>query len=147
MECGSWGWRSEAERTAVLGLAFWLGAIFFMVAVRPAKANDDPLRERGEVHFVPTTKEGQVAERFRLAEHTFAWEAQRLRTVTETLEVWDITFPSPVITPHELNNTVHGEYYRPRRPGPGELDLARRTGRPEVEPADDCAPQSGMICQ
>src|SRR4029453_12727428 len=124
MKCGSW-WRSEAERASVLGLVAWLGAIFIMVAISPAKANDDPPRERGEVHFVPTTKEGQVAERVRLAEHTFAWEAQRLRTVTETLEVWDVTFPSPVITPHEVNNTVHGEYYRPRRPGqrPGGIVL------------------------
>jgi dienelactone hydrolase len=38
-------------------------------------------------------------------------------TVTDTLEVWQTTFPSPVTTPVEANNTVHAEYYRSRLPG------------------------------
>jgi dienelactone hydrolase len=41
-----------------------------------------------------------------------------MRTVTPTLEVWDVTFPSPVTTPEPANNTVHAEYYRARRAGP-----------------------------
>jgi dienelactone hydrolase len=69
------------------------------------------------VHFAPTARESQIAERFRLSDHTFPWQAQRMQTVTETLEVWDLTFPSPVVTPHQPNNMVHCEYYRSRQPG------------------------------
>jgi len=37
--------------------------------------------------------------------------------VTETLEVWDVEFPSPMTTAEEANNTVYCEYYRSRLPG------------------------------
>jgi dienelactone hydrolase len=33
-------------------------------------------------------------------------------------EPWQVTFPSPVATAHEENNTVHAEYYRPKGAGP-----------------------------
>jgi dienelactone hydrolase len=86
--------------------------------------NDRPV-DRGTVTFKPSAAENCVAERFRLPEGTFDWQAQRLETVTESLEVWDVTFPSPVKTPEEANNTVHGEYYRSRLPGrrPGVIVL------------------------
>jgi len=81
--------------------------------------------ERGVVEFVPTATESQLAERFRLEQHSFAWEARRMRTVTDNLEVWDVTFPSAVKTPELLNNTVHCEYYRSRQAGsrPGVIVL------------------------
>ncbi len=72
----------------------------------------------GTVEFVPTEAESQVAERFRLAQHSFPWEARRLSAVSTNFEVYDVTFPSPVKTPVEANNTVHCEYYRPLKPGP-----------------------------
>jgi dienelactone hydrolase len=81
------------------------------------KADDIPLVEQGEIHFIPTPQEQQTPERFRLTEQSFAWRAQRLMTVTESLEVWDVTFPSPLKTPVEANNTVACEYYRSRQPG------------------------------
>src|SRR5262245_10721283 len=95
-------------------------SVFFplVAALAEVTAADDPLVEQGEVHFAPTAGESRIAERFRLQEHTFAWRAQRLQTITETVEVWDLTFPSPITTPQEPNNTVHAEYYRARRPGP-----------------------------
>ena len=71
----------------------------------------------GEVRFEPTAEEAAVAERFRLASHTFPFQAKRLGIDSPTIEVWDVTFPSPVVTPHEANNTVHGEYYRPKGEG------------------------------
>lgn len=96
-----------------------------LLAASVVLADDGRPIERGEVRFVPTPAESQVAERFRLAEHTFAWEARRMHTVTQTLEVWDVTFPSPVTTPVAANNTVHCEYYRSRRSGkrPGVIVL------------------------
>ena len=31
--------------------------------------------------------------------------------------MWDVTFPSPVVTPQASNNTVHAEFYRSKRDG------------------------------
>jgi dienelactone hydrolase len=97
-------------RIAVLSLA---AAAAFAAASRA----EDPLIERGTVHFVPTAAESEIAERFQMKEHDFDWQAQRMRTVTDHLEVWNVTFPSPVVTPHAANNTVHCEYFQPRCPG------------------------------
>ena len=36
---------------------------------------------------------------------------------SQTIEVWDVTFPSPVVTPQASNNTVHAEFYRSKRDG------------------------------
>jgi len=81
-------------------------------------ADADRPQQRGTVDFAPTAAEAQIAERFRLSQHRFAWEARRMQTVTENLEVWDVTFPSPLNTPEESNNTVYCEYYRSRHSGP-----------------------------
>jgi dienelactone hydrolase len=90
-----------------------------------AISDDDRREEHGTVHFVPAAGESSIAERFRLAQHDFAWQARRMETVTQTLEVWDVTFPSPVKTAEEANNTVHCEYYRSRAGGrrPGVIVL------------------------
>ena len=78
---------------------------------------DERVVDRGTVHFVPTAAESEIAARFQLKEHTFEWQAVRMRTVTDHLEVWDVTFPSPIVTPQAANNTVHCEYFQPRCPG------------------------------
>ena len=103
-------WQGSTS-SAVVFLLVWLATVV-------ALADDDRPVENGTAQFVATGAETEIAERFRLADHSFAWQAQRMRTVTPTLEVWDVTFPSPVMTPEEANNTVHCEYYRPRREGP-----------------------------
>ncbi|WP_425616494.1 alpha/beta hydrolase [Anatilimnocola sp. NA78] len=75
--------------------------------------------ERGTARFQPAeaAAEMQVAERFRLAEHDFSYEMKRLNVELSNHDIWDVTFPSPVVTPFECNNTVHCEYYRPRGEG------------------------------
>jgi dienelactone hydrolase len=83
-----------------------------------AWAEDPPQNTSGTVEFVPTAGEGQVAERFRQSPHSFAWQARRLSAASSNFEILDVTFPSPVKTPVEVNNTVHCEYYRPLKPGP-----------------------------
>jgi dienelactone hydrolase len=107
-------------------IRFALLAFPWLALVTVGHAVDDirPV-DRGVVSFALTSEEPLVAERFRLSAHTFAWEAKRMQTVTENLEVWEVTFPSPVHTPVEVNNTVHGEYYRSRRVsrGPGVVVL------------------------
>lgn len=83
----------------------------------PAAWADNPPPLSGTVKFTPTAAEAAIVERFRLAAHEFAWRAQPLGADSKTVEVWDVTFPSPVVTPHENNNTVHAEYYKPLRAG------------------------------
>src|SRR6266853_875182 len=82
-------------------------AMLVAVAAGFCLADDNRPLERGTVEFTPTAAESSIAERFRLAKQAFAWEARRMQTVTETLEVWDVTFPSPVKTLEEANNTIH----------------------------------------
>ena len=101
---------SEAK---AVPLCFLLSAL----CVEPGRAAEERPMERGRVEFIPTATESSVAERFRLGQRAFAWQAERMATVTETLEVWNLRFPSPVTTAEAVNNTVHCEYYRSRRAG------------------------------
>jgi dienelactone hydrolase len=101
-------------RLFLLALAAWC------CALGPIEMNglaETPLTQRGTVHFVPTAAEPEIAERFQLKEHEFDWQAVQLHDVSDHLEVWEVRFPSPVVTPHAANNTVHCEYFQPRCPG------------------------------
>jgi dienelactone hydrolase len=71
--------------------------------------------ERGTVCYEPAADESLIAERFKLAAHTFDYQLRPLDVPTEQFEICELTFPSPVETPHERNNTVHCEFFRPRR--------------------------------
>src|SRR5947199_350548 len=75
-----------------------------------ATADDAQPIERGRVEYVASPSESSVPVQFRLPDGSFEWRAERMQTVTDTLEVWDVMFPSPVTTPEEANNTVHCEY-------------------------------------
>jgi dienelactone hydrolase len=71
--------------------------------------------EQGTATFRPAAAadEQRVAERFRLPEHSFDYRMTKLPVELSNHEIWDVTFPSPVVTPHEANNTIHCEYYKP----------------------------------
>jgi dienelactone hydrolase len=71
--------------------------------------------EQGTATYRPAVAaaEQQVAERFRMPEHTFDYQMTKLPVELSNHEIWDVTFPSPVVTPHEANNTIHCEYYKP----------------------------------
>jgi cephalosporin-C deacetylase-like acetyl esterase len=77
----------------------------------------DAVTLSGAVTFAPGASEAQIPERFRLTEGTFAWQAVSVPIDSQTVEVWDVTFPSPVVTAHVNNNTVHAEFYRSKRAG------------------------------
>jgi dienelactone hydrolase len=94
----------------------------------------------GSVRFAPTADEPRVPPRFRLAAHEFDYQMRRVETVAAQIEIYEVTFPSPVETPHQANNTVHAEYFRPAAAGPypgvvvlhilgGDFDLARLFAR------------------
>ena len=79
----------------------------------------------GEVRFELTDKESTVAEMFRLEPHTFPFAQEFQKTSSTAMEISLVTFPSPVVTPHPENNTVHCEYFRSLSPGkhPGVIVL------------------------
>ena len=70
----------------------------------------------GHTTFRPSPAEVDVPPAFRMAESTFPYETQLLRT-TPRYTVEAVRFPSPVTTADIENNTVHAEYFRPSTPG------------------------------
>src|SRR4051812_33265506 len=96
-------------------------AVCFLVLVAigwtAARSDDERSVERGTTRFLPTAAEAQVAERFRLPPADFDWNAEQISTISNNFEIWNLTFPSPVKTPDEANNTVHCEYFRCRQDG------------------------------
>jgi pimeloyl-ACP methyl ester carboxylesterase len=73
--------------------------------------------EHGAVRFQPSAVEAAVPERFRLGPAVFAYELEMLRD-TGQFTVAALRFPSPIISPDAVNNTVHAEYFRPISPTP-----------------------------
>jgi dienelactone hydrolase len=115
-------------------------ALTILVTCFVATCDALPPRRNGEVEFKPAEGEERLPERFQLPARRFAFEQQFVETVSKQMEMSLVTFPSPVVTPHENNNTVHCEYYRPliagKRPAVivlhilgGDFDLARLFAR------------------
>jgi dienelactone hydrolase len=58
--------------------------------------------------------ETRVPEPFRLEPRADIASANKpVVTSAKSFKVWEVTFPSPVVTPHENNNTVHCELFLP----------------------------------
>ncbi|WP_435009860.1 alpha/beta hydrolase family protein [Tundrisphaera lichenicola] len=72
--------------------------------------------QSGEATFHPTPDEARVPELFQLPESTFSFELEQVLD-TPGYSVARLRFPSPVVTPDPANNTVHGEYFRPKVEG------------------------------
>jgi dienelactone hydrolase len=67
--------------------------------------------------FEPTDAERLVPERFRLRAHAFDSTAIELRTVG-AVRSYAVTFPSPIRSGVERNDTVHATYFQPAGEGP-----------------------------
>jgi alpha/beta hydrolase family protein len=92
-------------------------ASLVLPASSAAIAAEPPVR-RAEVRFEPSLQEEIIVPKpFRLEAQTFAFEQKPQSTVSDEISMSLVTFPSPVKTPYERNNTVHCEYYRPAAPG------------------------------
>jgi dienelactone hydrolase len=75
--------------------------------------------ERGKTTCLAAKTDEQIPERYRLDACTFAWELKpKMELPASGVEIYTLTFPSPVKSPHPENNTVHAEYYRPQGKGP-----------------------------
>src|ERR1043166_8455664 len=73
----------------------------------------------GPFNFKPIGDQANVPERYRLAERSFDYTMKPLRDLPVSgVEVYQVTFPSPVTSPTPENNTVYAEYYRPKGSGP-----------------------------
>ncbi len=90
----------------------------------------------GTAEFLPSTDEANLPGQFQLARHSFAFREQTRPTSSKNLRLSAVTFPSPLVTPHANNNTVHCEYFCPTSAGKvpgvivlhilgGDFDLAR----------------------
>lgn len=110
----------------------------FLLLVGPlyaANATDAPT-ERGQFAFTPSD-ENRVPEPFRMtAAKDVSFSRDAIPTTSQAFTISAVTFPSPVVTPHPANNTVHCEYFCPvgprKRPGVivlhilgGDFELAR----------------------
>ncbi|WP_020472533.1 alpha/beta hydrolase [Zavarzinella formosa] len=93
-------------------------AALLLLAVGMANAEPGSV-EKGRVTFKPLDDQAAIPERYRLAEYTFDYIMTPKRELPVSgITIADLTFPSPVKSPHESNNTVHAEYYRPAGKGP-----------------------------
>lgn len=93
----------------------------------------------GTVRYEPAPNEEGIPEFFCMPAHDFTFEQEIVRS-SSGVEWSNVTFPSPVVTPHSNNNTVHAEYFKPASPGPnpgvivlhilgGDFELSRLVAR------------------
>ena len=75
---------------------------------------EPPKKMSGEVKYLPAENEQGIPDRFKLAAHSFDFAGTRFPLESKTIEIWELTFPSPVKTASKINTTVHCEYYRPK---------------------------------
>ena len=107
------------------GFSFVMGAPTSLAAEKGEKVENLFLPLEGKVAYAPPADEPGVPERFRLAEGAFSYSIRPLPEVSSNIAIADVSFPSPVVTPSEANNTVHCELYLPRKEGkaPGVIVL------------------------
>ena len=87
-------------------------AWMLLLALAAPAAAADP--ERGTVAFKPAGDARDQPERYRLAETTFDYVLTfKSELKVSGIRIDELTFPSPVKSPHAENNTVYAEYYRP----------------------------------
>src|SRR5437588_90115 len=73
-------------------------------------ASVDRPERRGEIRFEPDAKEQTaVPKPFQLEAHTFEFRQQPQPSISDDVNLSLVTFPSPVKTKYESNNTVHCE--------------------------------------
>src|SRR5437899_2839839 len=94
-----------------------LALLLVLNSVATVSVRADEGLEKGTIRFDLKDDQKNVPERYRLEPHSFEYEMKLLRTVPK-IDVYHVTFPSPVLTDCKENNTVHAEYYRPKKTVP-----------------------------
>lgn len=90
--------------------------IVCVLAICGSGSAAEPKSERGTAEFVALDRE-KCPVPFRLDDHEFDYHIQWREVDSPRFQLADVTFPSPVKTPHERNNTVHCELYRAKQAG------------------------------
>jgi dienelactone hydrolase len=97
--------------------------------------------EEGKLVYRSIGDESKLPERYQLKTYAFDWSLKPKRELPVSgVEIYTLTFPSPVKSAHAENNTVWAEYYRPKGPGPfpgvlvldilaGDQELSRMISR------------------
>jgi cephalosporin-C deacetylase-like acetyl esterase len=124
------GWRHSAIAAAVIA-ALSIGLVALPASAQAADAPAENLVDRllepvgqplppegdvcrqGVIYHQPPARKAPCPDQFKLKPDPFRFLQTAPFTITSKLNVSNVTFPSPVTTPHEKNNTVHCEYYRP----------------------------------
>jgi cephalosporin-C deacetylase-like acetyl esterase len=94
--------------------------MFFMSAAGGA--------EPASFRFEPAGGQEKIPERYRLSARAISYAMKLKRALPKTnIEIYDVSFRSPVTSPCPENNTVYAEYYLPRNvakiPGVIVLDI------------------------
>jgi hypothetical protein len=99
-----------------IALAFLGFSTSFLLAGEKPSA---PPVEKRTVSFKPQGDQKDIPTKYRLEAHEFEYRMKFVAELPENgVEIFALTFPSPVKSPHPENNTVHAEYYRPKKKGP-----------------------------
>ncbi len=120
--------QATLSRIGVLISAALVGPALFRVTVthaEPTARRRRPAHSRETSISSPATWKAACRSDFASSGIRFRSHKARLDDPSSVLNLWDVTFPSPVITPHPNNNTVHCEYFQPVAPGkhPGVIVL------------------------
>lgn len=110
---------SRVSRSSVVCL---IAMVFVILAKAPQAFSEEhhwfaDVADQSTIEFTPAENEQAVPAQFRLKSHRFDSEAE-LRRESGAMRVHAVTFPSPVETTVEENNTVHAEYFQPAGKGP-----------------------------
>src|SRR5260221_2833582 len=106
-------------RIGFAGIASAASLIAWLVAAPPLSAAPAERPERrGEIRFEPDANEqAAVPKSFQLEARAFEFQQKPQPSISDYVSLSLVTFPSPVKTKYESNNTVHCEYYCPTTPG------------------------------
>ena len=107
-------WRLQKRFTRDISATRWRFAfwpfVLFCVDQQLA-AVEVPLFESGTISF--RNSDSDVPARFRLSDHEFEYSQRLLKRWGELADVYEVSFPSPIETEFDVNNTVSCEYFRP----------------------------------
>lgn len=97
-----------------------LPTLVAMIWAAPTPASEAGSRpEKGVVAFQPLGDQAVVPERYRLEPHSFPFTLRpKVSLPGLAVSISELTFPSPVTSACEANNTVYADYYRPAGTGP-----------------------------
>lgn len=95
-----------------------IAALLLLTTAANAGKPAAPEIRHGELRFTPDQNEATaVPKPFQLAAGNVPFEETPLPAIFDTVRISALTFPSPVHTSAQQNNTVYCEYYRPTSPG------------------------------